>query len=496
MAKPSDLFDRTEEWDALERFATSPSPGVRIGVLYGRRRTGKSFLLRRLCREHGGVYHMALEEEPQPALRRFSDLLAPLRGLGSGQLHFADWAEALRAALRTPTSDGRAPLLVIDELPYLLAQPLGAQIPSALQALVDESRSSDDGPHGKVILCGSALAVMSDLLSGSKALRGRAELDLMLRPFDYRTTGAYYGVSDPRVAFPLHAYVGGTPGYRDLLGHPVLNSPEDLDALVRATVLDPSHALFGEPGYLLREDPRITDRAMYHSILGAVADGASTPSRIASAIGREPRSLHHALDVLTTSGFITRSDDLLQQRKPILRLADPIVRFHQLVVAPRLSAFEDRRPGPAWAAAQATVRAQILGPSFEQVARDWTARYAAPESLGTEPGEVGTTVVNDSAGRSQHELDVVVLEPGQRRQAREPVVRALGEAKSSDVRRTVADLDRMDRIRALLVARGVEAATARILLFGRSGFHPDLSAAARKRGDVELIDLDRLWTGA
>ncbi|MER5443363.1 hypothetical protein [Streptomyces sp. NPDC002790] len=104
---------------------------------------------------------------------------------------------------------------------------------------------------------------------------------------------------------------------------------------------------------------------MYLSALGAVAAGATSPSKVAAAIGRDQRSLHHPLDVLITSGFLVKDEDLLLQRRPVLRLADPVVRLHQLVTVPRLAAFEERKAAPAWKAAARTVSAQILGPSFE-----------------------------------------------------------------------------------------------------------------------------------
>ncbi|SFC58328.1 ATP-binding protein [Streptomyces aidingensis] len=494
--RPDDLFDRETEWADLENFVSSPAPGVRVGILYGRRRTGKSFLLRRLCRAYGGQYHMAQEEEPLPALQRFADTVAEGRGLAPGQLRFRDWDEALRTVLRpVPSAAGRPSLVVLDELPYLLTHPLGAQIPSALQALVDESRDEPQRPGARVILCGSALAVMSELLSGAKALRGRAELDLMLRPFDYRTTSAYYGIRDPATALAMYAFFGGTPGYRDLLGTASPQDPAQLEELLLATVFNPSHALFQEAGFLLREDPRIQDRALYLSILGAVAAGATSPAKVAAAIGRGQRSLHHPLDVLTTSGFLIKEDDLLLQRRPVLRIADPVVRLHQLVTVPRLAAFEERRPQPAWRAAEHTVSAQILGPAFEQLAREWTARYAAADTLGGAIGEVGSTVVNDPAGRSQHEIDVVALDEGERRQSRSPVLRVLGEAKASDRVRTTADLDRLDRVRDLLSSRGAQVSDVRLLLFGRSGFDQHLQQAAAARHDVELVDLERLWHG-
>jgi hypothetical protein len=112
---------------------------------------------------------MAIEEEPIPALQRFADSVAVARGLGPGQLRFQDWGEALRTAL-APRTDEATGLVVIDELPYLLAHPAGASIPSTLQALVDENRDAADSARLPIIVCGSALAVMSELLSGGKPL--------------------------------------------------------------------------------------------------------------------------------------------------------------------------------------------------------------------------------------------------------------------------------------------------------------------------------------
>jgi len=492
--RPRDLFDREDEWSDLEQFVTSPTRGLRVGILYGRRRQGKSFLLRRLVREHQGLYHMFIEEEPAPALQHFADSVAVARGLGRGQLRFRDWGEALRTAL-TPQSDGRSGLVVIDELPYLLAHPSSASIPSMLQALVDENRDGGDSARLRLIVCGSALAVMSELLSGGRPLRGRAELDLLLRSFDYRTTAGFYRVKDPRVAFRIYAIFGGIPGYRDLLANASPQTDTELDELLLSTVCNPSHALFGEPAYLLREDPRVTDRALYYSVLAAIAAGATTPAKVAAALGRDQRSLAHPLEVLTTAGFVRKDDDVLLQRRPTLRIADPIVRFHELVIAPRLAAFEDRRAKPAWRDAQTAVRAQLYGPAFESLAREWTARHASEATLGGDVGEVGTTVVNDPAGRTLHEVDVVGLAAGQRRQGRNPTIRVLGEAKDTNRARGDNDLARLERIRELLASRGARVTHTRLLLFSRSGFDPALTRTAKNRPDVELIDLNRIREG-
>jgi hypothetical protein len=43
-AKPAEVFDRDHEWDDLLRFLTRPV-ATQLGIVYGRRRQGKSFLL-------------------------------------------------------------------------------------------------------------------------------------------------------------------------------------------------------------------------------------------------------------------------------------------------------------------------------------------------------------------------------------------------------------------------------------------------------------------
>jgi hypothetical protein len=44
-SKPADMFDRDEEWAALSRFAADNRPRATLGVVSGRRRQGKTFLL-------------------------------------------------------------------------------------------------------------------------------------------------------------------------------------------------------------------------------------------------------------------------------------------------------------------------------------------------------------------------------------------------------------------------------------------------------------------
>lgn len=54
MEKPSVLFDRDAEWADMARFASAPAAGAQLGLVYGRRRQGKTLMLELLAEGTGG----------------------------------------------------------------------------------------------------------------------------------------------------------------------------------------------------------------------------------------------------------------------------------------------------------------------------------------------------------------------------------------------------------------------------------------------------------
>src|SRR5215470_5443409 len=215
LPKPPAIFDREYEWDDLCRFVADGSPGLRLGVVRGRRRHGKSFLLEHLCRAMDGVCTLALRQSRAMALARFADGVSRAVGYRLGR--FDDWPAALDTVIDTLSGARRERpvLIVIDEFPYLAAG--SPELPSAIQALYDQRGPATGHPAVRVILCGSAISVMSTLLAGDQALRGRAALDLRVGAFRFRDAAAYWQCA-PETALLVDSVLGGAPGYRDLIG--------------------------------------------------------------------------------------------------------------------------------------------------------------------------------------------------------------------------------------------------------------------------------------
>jgi uncharacterized protein len=492
LVKPRHVIDRDREWKLLTDFVDDPSPAIRLGIVSGRRRHGKSYLLRALTEAVGGLYITAIREEGRlPALQRFTEAIAAHAGLRPGTLRLTDWHQVLTNALDVVTRQAATPVLVIDELPYLLQH--SPEVPGILQHLYDEYQHGGSGTGARVILCGSAMSVMHELLSGTKPLRGRAVVDLRLGAFDYRSSREFWNIEDPLTALHVHAVLGGAPGYRPIASRPAPG--EGFDRWLTSTLLDPGRAVYSrtETEYLLREDPRITQHTLYYDILTAIAHGATTPTKIGSALARQRNAVTHPLDVLESTGYVRREQDILRPRHPVITLTDPIIRFNQLIALPQAAAIEQGFAEEAWKASTPTFNSKILGPHFEDLARAWTGQFAHTVLPGGLPGPIGTTEVSDPAARTKHEVDVLALAPGQRPQAPGARIALLGEAKATAARRGTGDLERLEHIRGLLSEQGYNTTDTILVLYSLHGFYPDLANLAAHRADLLLVDLPALY---
>jgi len=487
MDKPLDMFARDYEWAALARFVSDSQVGATLGVVSGRRRQGKTFLLEAVCRAAGGFYFGATEATDVESLRRISvaltDHLRP-----ASPFHFAHWAEVIDTLLGLGSA-GPVPV-VIDEFPYLAkANP---ELPSIIQEAFRPLRDQRATSRTRLLLCGSALSFMGRLLSGSAPLRGRAGLELLVRPLDFRLAAEFWGITDPQLAVRVNAIVGGTPAYRrEFARGDAPADAADFDSWVERTVLNPETPLFREPRYLLAEEPDLRDTALYLSVLAAVADGNATRGGIAGYLERKATDLAHPITVLEDVGLLHRDADVFRQNRSAYRIAEPLIGFYHAIMRPVWDQLE--RPGSAhrvWQASRRRFTSNVLGPHFEQICREWSLHHADPELFGGLPARVGHGTVHDTATRVGHEIDVAVI--GLSDNGKPPLL-AIGEAKWND---TIgrAHIDRLRHLRSLIARAGrYDTGGTRLILFSGAGFNDNARDAAASSSDIALVGLSDLY---
>ena len=477
-------MDLTQSSAPIERFLASELDRNTLALVYGRRRIGKSTLLASLTRARQGFYWEATSSESAIHLARLGEALG--QHLGVGPLALTGWEDALTRLLHLGATESRP--VVLDEFGYLLEAEPG--LDSIIATLLGPSRR-DAGGQARLILCGSAIAMMRKLTDGQAPLRGRAGLELVMQPFDYREAASTLGKEpDLTLAARVFAVIGGVVGYAtDMVDGDLPRTLDDFPRWVAERVFSPAATLHHEATTLLAEDPTLTaaSQTLHRSILGVIANGAVTAGTIANQLRRQVSNLDPALKRLVAAGFVIRHEDPVRTRRPLYALGDSFLQFHYAVLEPHATALRERNPRATWDRRLAAVfDARVRGPVFEEQARTWVRRFAAPETLGGDPDYVGpSAAIIDGV---EHQLDVLVAadrgvaEPANRR------VLAIGEAKSGE---TVGagHLHHLEQARSAL---GPNAASARLLFFAPA-FTADLERLASTRADIELVGLERLY---
>jgi hypothetical protein len=321
------FYDREEELAALS--GAFESPGSDVFVVYGRRRVGKTELLKQFCTDRLHMYFLASQEAEQRQREKFIDQVAAFFDDRTPRID--GWDEAFDYLGEKLQSE--AVVVVIDEFPYLVAE--NDSVPSYVQGFVDEQLQETDS---MLILCGSSVSTMESAVLGHKSpLYGRRTGQLNVQPFSFQQARAVidYETVD---AIRSYAVTGGTPMYLTLFDY-----GRSLAENVRSQVLSPSAVLYNEPEFLLRTELR--NPARYMSILEAVAMGHTTPNEISGATGIDAGPLSKYLQTLRQLRLIDREVPVTasakKSKRSRYRVADEFLRFWFRYVEPNRSSIEE-----------------------------------------------------------------------------------------------------------------------------------------------------------
>ena len=237
------------------------SDGQMISLIYGRRRIGKSELIKQVLKETDitGIYY----ECKQTTEKNNVDSLAELIGeaFQFPMPAFKDMEQLLQFLFKRSKQEPL--ILVLDEYPYLRENAKG--LDSILQSVID---SNKDTSHMKLIICGSYVDTMKALLARQNPMYGRIDLTISLKPMDYYDSALFYPSFSDEDKVRLFSVFGGIPYYNRLI---------DSKKSIRENVID----LIASPGarleneismYLNSEISKITNA---NEVFEALAKGFS-----------------------------------------------------------------------------------------------------------------------------------------------------------------------------------------------------------------------------
>ena len=324
------FIGRKKELAALEQ--TYQMQENALMPVYGRRRVGKSELIKHFIRDKQALYFLGKQAPARLQLREFlrngaTALNQPLLE----QARADDWQEAISLVLNQ-VPDGRKIVLVMDEFQWTVeACP---ELPSILQSFIDDLWGGRCGVF--LILCGSYMGFMEKKVLGEKSpLFGRRSGQIFLKPFSFLEAAEFHPHWSNTEKAKVYFVCGGIPYYLKFF------SPADsVDTNISKNFLNEFSALAREPEFLLREE--LKELKKYFGILTALSAGAVTNREIAAITGIAEKVLFYYLNSLMELGYIARHYPLTGSRpnpKQVrYKLRDPLLRFWFRFVYPNGSA--------------------------------------------------------------------------------------------------------------------------------------------------------------
>jgi AAA+ ATPase superfamily predicted ATPase len=441
-------------------------------VLYGRRRVGKTELLRHFCADKPHIFFIATLSSDPDQLAAFSQEIWRLtHAVVPEGFSFPSWEAAFRALADLP---GR-PIVVLDEFTYLISG--NKAIPSLLQKVWDETLR-----HTQIflILCGSYVGMMEREILGYQApLYGRRTGSYLLPALELPAAAAFFPAYTPIQQVEAWGVLGGMPYYLT-----AFSDQADIFANIRAHILDSQGTLRREPQLLLMEELR--EPRNYFSVLRAIAQGATRLNEIslAARIGEVTTTARY-LDILQDLRVVTRSVPATESRpdkskRGIYRICDAFLRFWFRYVHPNQGSLDLDLADAVLAQRVRPTFDQFVSYAFEDAARAHVARLAHANQLGFLPERVGSWW--DRAA----EVDVVAISDADG-------ALLLGECKWSVNPVGTDILDDLLRKTPLVDPEGRWPAVS-YALFAKAGFTPALIARAAVEG-VHLVAPDALVAG-
>lgn len=337
-----EFVDRTTETARLQKLLRADTPS--FIVVRGRRRLGKSTLIKRVLTDRDIYY----EADKTQAPNQWAQIATIASHIFSGldDVIYSSW-EALLKAVNYRVTDRMT--LCLDEFPYLVD--VSPELPSVIQRLLDSGEL-----RYNLILCGSSQRMMYNLLyDDSSPLYGRGGADFKLNPIrvSYLQQALHLSAEETIAEYTVW---GGVPRYWALREH---NS--SLQEALKEHVLSNQGILYEEPQYLFRDD--VSDIVKISTLMAVVGGGAHRLKEIAARLQETSTNLSRPLTKLIDLGYLRREipfgESPKTTKKTLYRVADPFLSFHYRFVAPNRSFIELERYAPIQAQLDAQMNLHI-----------------------------------------------------------------------------------------------------------------------------------------
>lgn len=369
-------------------------------VIYGRRRIGKTTLIKQFIKGKTAFYFLATKEVESQSMKRFAGVIA--RTTGNSVLQkaaFSDWLDLFQAVADYKPNEKK--VLVIDEFPYLVK--VNDSFPSILQNAWDEILKDS---NVMLILCGSLISMMKKhALSYESPLYGRRTAQMRIAPLPFTTVYENQKLSFEEAA-EQYSITGGVPKYMEFF-----SDGQPLYEQIKENVLSKNGFLYEEPNFLLTDEVQVPTN--YFSIIKVIADGNHKLGTIAGILGLETSALTPYLKTLSELGFIEKQVPVTERnaektRKGLYFISDNFLRFWFRYVYPYKGELELDNTQISLDELDKDFKEKFVAFAYEDICKEIFARLCSDKAIDFTPSKIGSYWLNDKSGNTQ--IDVMAVD--------------------------------------------------------------------------------------
>lgn len=390
------FFGRSQELDKLNQMYKSGN--FEFAIIYGRRRVGKTSLIKEFCKDKKSIYFLSREAKGEINLKNFSkDVYSEFAENLINTSSFNDWEAAFDYIYKI--SENERIVLVIDEYPYLASG--FKPISSILQAHIDEQFKQS---KLFLILCGSSMSFMENQVLGYKSpLYGRRTAQFKILPFNFFESKQFlknFQLEDQAV---LYGITGGVPEYLNQI-----NGELSVKSNIINLFLTPSGNFYEEPLNLIKQELR--DPSTYNGIIEAIAEGSTRLNEIANKGGKlEGNKCAKYLRSLIDLGIIKKEIPVTEStsKKSIYKLDDQMFRFWYRFVFPNMSSIVSGLGKKLYENEISLYLSDYMGLAFEEICKQYFFELMKKEKLPFFIGRIGRWWGNDPINKCEAEIDIM-----------------------------------------------------------------------------------------
>jgi AAA+ ATPase superfamily predicted ATPase len=458
------FIGREREIQALNEMYESGK--LEVAVIYGRRRVGKTELIKHFCEDKRTIFFTGVENSSSYNLNAFTESVYKFRSESDkgiiGKMVPRDFIQLLD--MISETAENEKIILVIDEYPYIAKSE--KSFSSLLQKYIDVDFKNKDM---MIILCGSSMSFMErHVLSSKSPLYGRRTAQFKIEPFEYYDAIKFvpnYCREDKMLTYGIF---GGTPFYLAQI-----DDEKSLSDNVMNLFFKQNGLLYEEPGNLIKQELR--EPQIYNAIITAIANGSTKISEIANKVNKPANLCDIYIKRLMSLDLVIREKPIGEKTstRSIYVLGDNMFKFWFRYVQDNLTLIAKGLGQNVIKNIWPTVN-DFMGRVFKSICIQYL--WGHYDSLPISPKDIGRWWGTNPTEKQEEEIDILALDKNSA---------IFGECKFRNEKMgegNFTDLERKSRLFPRQTAKYY-------YLFSKGGFTQEIQRLAEENDKIKLIGL-------